>query len=76
MNQSPKDFDDDRIAHNRKARGAPPRNFCGGGNGGNGGRGSGDGGGSGCGSNYGQGNISSPAKNKTARVVNGKAYAT
>ena len=45
MNQCPKDFDDERIACNCKARGTPPRNRRGSGDGGNGGRGQGGGGG-------------------------------
>ena len=78
MNQCPKYFDDERITHNWKARGAPPRNRRGGGDGGNGGRGSGGGcgrgGGRGHGGNYGQGNFIPPAKKETVNVVNGKTY--
>ena len=81
MNQCPKYFYDERIARNRKARGAPPRNSRSGGDGVNGGRGRGGGVGRGCGGvrgcgggggrgrNYGQGNFSSPSKNETVRVV-------
>ena len=84
MNQCPKNFDNERIARNRKAHGDPPSNSCGGGNEKNGGRGCsggngcgrGSGSGRGCGGNYGQGNFSSPAKNKTVCVVNSKTYTT
>ena len=75
MNQCPKYFDDERITHNWKACGALPRNSCIGGDVGNGSRGRSGGGGRGGGGNYGQGNFTSPAKNETVCVVNGKAYA-
>ena len=89
MNQCPKYFDDERIARNWKARGAPPRNRRGGRNGGNGGCGQGGGGGRGgsvgrgrsggggrvSSGKCGQGNVFLPAKNETVRVVNEKAYA-
>ena len=74
MNQFPYCFDDERIARNRKAHGAPPRNCRGGGDGGNGSRSYSGGGGCGGGGNYGRGNFSSLAKNETVFVVNGKAY--
>ena len=85
MNQCTKDFNDDRIAQNRKARGVPPSNYSGGrgsrgGRGGRGrrsgrsGRGGGGRGGRGGGA-YGEGKFGPPQKNETVRLVDGTAYA-
>ena len=89
MNQCPNIFYGKHITRNRTARDAPPINFCDGGNGGNvshgrvgsggreisGGHGCGGGGGRVSGNSYGKGDFSSPYKNDTVHVVNGKAYA-